>query len=87
MGNRSCSEEFKKEAVRLVEEGQLVERVAIDPESGARALNGCPARVPEYFLEGTVPKRTCPEWGEAGRPASGSEGLRGFLRRLFGGEK
>ncbi len=64
-----------------------VERVAVDPVSGARALAGCPARVPEYFLEGTVPTRTCPEWGEDGRPESGGDGLRGFLRRLFGGGK
>jgi len=54
-----------------------VERVEIDPMSGARALAGCPASQPEYFLEGTVPSETCP----ADAPDRG----RGFFRRLFGG--
>jgi len=40
-----------------------VERVEIDPTSGAVALAGCPRREVEYFLEGTEPRATCPEGG------------------------
>jgi len=54
-----------------------VERVEIDPTSGARALAGCPESQPEYFLEGTVPSETC--------PARGPDRGRGFFKRLFGG--
>lgn len=39
---------------------QGVQRVDIDPASGARALPGCPRRRDEYFLRGTVPEQTCP---------------------------
>ena len=53
-----------------------VERVEIDPESGARALAGCRQSAPEFFLEGTAPTETCPVGGRGG---SG-----GFFRRLFG---
>lgn len=53
-----------------------VERIEIEPETGARALRGCPSRRVEYFLEGTGPERTCPDRPDAGR--------RGFLERLFG---
>ena len=53
-----------------------VERVEIDPVSGARALAGCPERTPEFFLGGTAPVKTCPKRsGDAGD---------GFFRRLFG---
>lgn len=38
-----------------------VVEVAIDPGSGALALDGCPAHANEYFLLGTEPTRTCPE--------------------------
>ncbi len=50
-----------------------VEELAIDPETGARALTGCPRRAPEFFLEGSAPEETCPVAGG-----------RGLLRRLFG---
>ena len=53
-----------------------VERVEIDPTTGARALSGCPEHRPEYFLEGTVPTETCPR---------STPGRRGFFGRLFGG--
>jgi penicillin-binding protein 1B len=53
-----------------------VERVDIDPATGARALVGCRERQPEFFLEGTVPEETCPKRGGGGG---------GFFRRLFGG--
>ena len=53
-----------------------VARVDIDPRSGARALSGCPESRPEYFLEGTAPRETCPE---------NARERRGFFRRLFGG--
>jgi penicillin-binding protein 1B len=54
-----------------------VERVEIDPTSGARALAGCPESQPEYFLEGTAPSETC--------PVDAPDRRRGFFRRLFGG--
>lgn len=54
-----------------------VERIEIDPVTGARALAGCPMREAEYFLEGTGPERTCPQF------APGRRG--GFFDRLFGG--
>jgi penicillin-binding protein 1B len=53
-----------------------VERIEIEPSSGARALAGCPERRPEYFLEGTGPTQTCPER---------APGERGLFDRLFGG--
>jgi len=52
-----------------------VERIEIDPTSGARAMAGCPERRPEYFLEGTAPKLTCPR---------GATSRAGFFERLFG---
>jgi membrane carboxypeptidase/penicillin-binding protein len=62
-----------------------VVRVDIDPTTGARALTGCPRAQPEYFLKGSEPKKTCPEWGgEPGAP-SAADRFGGFLRRLFGG--
>jgi hypothetical protein len=42
-----------------------VERVEIDPATGAVALAGCPERRSEYFLAGTIPDLTCPERGTA----------------------
>jgi len=53
-----------------------VERVEVDPESGARALAGCRQSAPEFFLEGTAPTETCPVGGRGGGG--------GFFRRLFG---
>jgi len=53
-----------------------VERIDVDPKSGARALAGCPDRRPEFFLEGTGPEETCPTRAPGGR---------GFFERLFGG--
>ncbi len=70
-----------------------VERVEIDPESGAVALAGCPRRQEEYFIEGTEPRATCPEGGWLVRDAepdgSGADAHRGargrgWLDRLFG---
>ena len=52
-----------------------VEQVEIDPTSGARALAGCRAHRPEYFLTGTSPRQTCPRGARRG----GS-----FFERLFG---
>jgi penicillin-binding protein 1B len=52
-----------------------IERVEIDPESGARALAGCRERRIEYFLEGTTPRQTCP---------AGVRRRAGFFERLFG---
>jgi penicillin-binding protein 1B len=35
----------------------------IDPATGALALDGCPRRQPEFFLEGTEPRTLCPDAG------------------------
>ena len=53
-----------------------VERIEIEPQTGARALAGCPEKREEFFLEGTGPQQTCPS-----RVPRGS----GFFERLFGG--
>jgi penicillin-binding protein 1B len=37
-----------------------VAAVNIDPESGARALPGCPRHEPVWFVRGTEPEATCP---------------------------
>ena len=39
-----------------------VAELEIDPETGALALEGCPTRRSEYFLRGTEPLETCPQW-------------------------
>lgn len=52
-----------------------VERIEIDPATGARAMAGCPERRVEYFLEGTLPRETCP---------AGARRRAGFFERLFG---
>jgi hypothetical protein len=52
-----------------------VERIDIEPATGARALAGCPESRPEYFLIGTGPTQTCPVR---------APGQRGFFNRLFG---
>jgi len=44
-----------------------VERVEIEPSTGARALDGCPDRRPEYFLAGTAPEDVCPAWADRRR--------------------
>ena len=53
-----------------------VERIEIDPTTGARAMMGCPERRAEFFLSGTAPEETCPR---------GARSRSGFLKRLFGG--
>lgn len=53
-----------------------VERVDVDPETGARALLGCPARQAEFFIEGTAPLETCPRRAPRGP---------GIFERIFGG--
>jgi penicillin-binding protein 1B len=55
-----------------------VVKVDIDPVSGALALAGCPRRTPEYFLRGTEPTLTCPEWASRDRERRPS-----LLERLF----
>ena len=53
-----------------------VERIEIDPRTGARAYAGCPEHRVEFFLTGTEPKKTCPR---------GAGPRSGFFDRLFGG--
>jgi membrane carboxypeptidase/penicillin-binding protein len=55
-----------------------VERVDIDPSSGARALRDCPERQMEFFLNGTAPETTCPAGGGFDRGPT-------FLDRFFSG--
>jgi penicillin-binding protein 1B len=55
----------------------LVERVAIHPVTGARALAGCPEQRDEYFLRGTGPEEICPTGG-----GESSEFLRWLRTRL-----
>jgi penicillin-binding protein 1B len=40
-----------------------VERVEIEPKTGALALSGCRERRREYFLAGTLPEHRCPSGG------------------------
>jgi membrane carboxypeptidase/penicillin-binding protein len=37
----------------------VVEEIEIDPVTRAVALDGCPERMPEYFLVGTAPTSSC----------------------------
>jgi penicillin-binding protein 1B len=71
-----------------------VQRIEIDPESGAVALAGCPRREVEFFIEGTEPRATCPEGGwlvrgndpDGTRDRTNRDGKRGrggWLDRLF----
>ena len=39
-----------------------VAELEIEPSTGALALEGCPERRAEYFLRGTEPLETCPQW-------------------------
>jgi penicillin-binding protein 1B len=52
-----------------------IERVEIDPITGARAMAGCHDQRAEFFLVGTTPKQTCPP---------GARRRAGFFERLFG---
>ncbi|MDH3518825.1 MAG: PBP1A family penicillin-binding protein [Myxococcales bacterium] len=57
-----------------------VQRVAIEPSTGALALAGCPERREEYFLRGTLPTHVCPD---GARPGDRGDGVpRRFLRWL-----
>jgi hypothetical protein len=53
----------------------------VDPLSGARALAGCPAHQPEWFLQGTEPTQVCPA-GAFVRDG-GREVPRRLLEKLF----
>ena len=60
-----------------------VEVVSVDPQTGARALSGCPRRESEIFIRGTAPVKTCP----VSQDSDEQPGLfRRTLGRLFGGE-
>ncbi len=48
-----------------------IERLEIDPESGALALPGCPRRQTEIFLAGTAPSEICD--GRTRSPVAGRE--------------
>ena len=75
---------------RFVPPGDVM-RLDVHPETGAVAMAGCPAHREEYFLRGTEPTRTCPEWGLRPRrhAGDGREGERagerspGLIKRLF----
>jgi len=57
-----------------------VERVAIDPQSGALARSGCPESRDEYFLAGTLPTHVCPAGEVDTRPGVAER----FMRWLRG---
>jgi penicillin-binding protein 1B len=60
-----------------------VERVEIEPSTGALALDGCPDRRLEYFLDGTVPEQVCPAGAEQRRRERGRpDSDRGFFEWL-----
>ena len=66
----------------------------VDPVSGALALEDCPRRHPEYFIEGTQPHFVCPTdgWqvfarGRSRRDDHPVEWFGRFLDRLFGGRR
>jgi penicillin-binding protein 1B len=61
-----------------------IERVAIDPATGALALAGCPDRREEYFLSGTLPTHVCPTGADrdGGDRRMGSRFLRWLRERL-----
>jgi penicillin-binding protein 1A len=94
---------FLKDATGGTVEGAFeppveVDEVDVDPESGARALLGCPRSEPEWFVRGTEPEATCPgfrlAWPRFGGddeevapreewlPPS-AEQQRGWIRRFF----
>ena len=56
-----------------------IERVEIDPVTGALALRGCPERRSEYFLKGTLPESVCP----GGNLADADEPGSATTRRSF----
>jgi penicillin-binding protein 1B len=58
-----------------------IERVEIEPSTGARALHGCPERRPEFFLAGTVPDDVCPAGADRRRRDRGDSD-RGFFEWL-----
>ena len=45
-----------------------VAELEIEPTTGAIALDGCPERRAEFFLRGTEPVETCPQWRGAPTP-------------------
>jgi penicillin-binding protein 1B len=53
-----------------------VERVEIEPSTGALALSDCPERRAEYFLDGTAPSAVCPAGSVAGRDDGDSRASR-----------
>jgi membrane carboxypeptidase/penicillin-binding protein len=55
-----------------------LEEVAIDPETGARALAGCPRSRVELFLRGSAPRATCPA-----SPGPATDEQPGFFRRTL----
>jgi penicillin-binding protein 1B len=50
---------YADSVARFPEPDGLVREV-VDPESGERAVGGCPARQPEWFAAGTEPREDCP---------------------------
>ena len=71
---------------RFVPPGDVT-RVAVHPDTGALALAGCPAQRAEYFLRGTEPSSTCPEWARRPRRPWDAHADReespGLIERLF----
>jgi membrane carboxypeptidase/penicillin-binding protein len=58
-----------------------IETLAIDPESGALALSGCPRKQREHFLVGTEPDLVCTWTGTSRRDPRDFDRARGGRRR------
>ncbi len=71
---------------RFVPPGDVTQ-LDVHPATGALAMRGCPESRSEFFLRGTEPATTCPEWARRpSRPWGDSEpGERGpgLIERLF----
>lgn len=63
-------------AGRFARPKEIIE-ASIHPESGRLALSGCPQRRSEFFLPGTAPLETCPEFA----PGRQRRWFERFLRR------
>ncbi|MBI5576183.1 MAG: PBP1A family penicillin-binding protein [Deltaproteobacteria bacterium] len=71
---------------RALQPPQGIVTAEIDPASGFLATSACPERFTEAFIEGTVPKETCPLHQVHPLVESVRKGLRGigdFFRNLF----
>ena len=60
--------QFGKGAIMKMGDQPVTEVAAVP--TGALALDGCPVHQPEFFLRGTEPLETCPQWRAAPPPVT-----------------